>query len=106
MAWKIENGKAIVETTYQGKPAKFVIRKPKLKDFAFLLDECMVMQGKEVSIKLGKLIIGVLPKCLEEAPFPTNTENILNMEADASIMELVNATMTLMGFTTGAETTT
>jgi hypothetical protein len=100
MAFRIEGGKAIVAVTWEGKPAEFVLRRATFKEFAFLVDETVDLKGGSVvKVKLGSMLIGLLPKCIEKAPFPIGDNNALyNMPMDASIMDLLPAMLELHGF--------
>jgi hypothetical protein len=102
MSWKIERieGKerAIIDCEYDGKPARFVLRKMNIKEFAYLADECVKLKGRETEIQIGKLIIGALPKILVEAPFAlTNNNTIFDAEFESGMLEIVQAALALHG---------
>lgn len=105
MAFKIENGKAIVPVEIDGKPGEIVLRKLKVREWAYSLDEFMTIKsGGGIDIKAGAMMIATLPKSIEKAPFEiTNNNSVLDAVLGLdTILELTNALMELNGL--GGET--
>jgi hypothetical protein len=100
VAYRIENGKAIVPIEIDGKEGEIVLRKLKVREWAYSLDEFMsVKAGGGVDIKVGAMLLATFPKSVEKAPFEIKDNNSV-LEATlglGQILEITNALMELNG---------
>lgn len=78
--YEVREGKAYVKAMYEGKEAEFVLRGLTVQELSYSIDEFMTVSGNgNVSIKVGAMVIALLPKSLVKAPFPiTDNKSVLN----------------------------
>ena len=114
MAYRIENGQAFVpvkidKQSEDGKPqvleGDIVLRKLKVREWAYSLDEFMAVKPEGgVNIKIGAMLMSTFPKSIVKAPFEIKDNNSV-MDAIlglGDILEITSALMELNGL--GGET--
>lgn len=98
MTYKIEGDTATIKMMWKGKEEDLVIRKLTVQEAAYFFDEAFDFQvGKPMRVKIGTLILSLLPKCVEKAPFETKDLNtIYGTKLDiGSLIEVADAFMEL-----------
>lgn len=69
MGYKIEGEEAIVDITWQGKPAQVKMRKLTLKEIGYSLDEFLTVKGNDTTVKIGAMLLSLVPKTVIAAPW-------------------------------------
>lgn len=70
VGYEIIGDKAFVNIIWDKKPAKIGFRKLNGREWAYSLDEFMTINGRgDVKIKIGAMILSVVPKSIVDAPF-------------------------------------
>jgi hypothetical protein len=100
MTYEIREGKAFVKIVHEGKEGELVLRKLKFREWAYSLDEFMTVRaGGGTDIKIGAMMLAVLPKSIVAAPFDIKDNNTAldTLEGLDLALELSNALMELNG---------
>ena len=78
MAYEIKGDVVHVRVPYEGKEAEFVVGLMSAKEWAYAMDEfMMVKQGSGATIRIGVMILATLTKCIIKAPFPLENSNTI-----------------------------
>lgn len=100
--YTIEGENAIVKIQWQGQPADVRLRKLSIKEIGYSLDEFLDTRGGNSTIKVGAMLISLLPKSIIAAPWiePGKAGNDATLDARIgfqAIMDLREGLFVLNG---------
>lgn len=90
---------AVVKFEYEGKPSIIKLRQLTFREQAYALDEFLSYSNKGVVMKIGNMILSLIPKSIISAPFDlTDTNSLLEKKISMNVtLEIINAIMDLNG---------